>query len=107
LAVELDRDNYESETANPDLPMIVDYWGPQCKPCLALMPHVDELEKTYEGKIKVGKVDVSKNRMLCAKQRVMGVPTFIIFKGGVEVERLTGDDVSKDDIKKAIEAVVD
>ncbi len=107
MALELNRDNYESETSSVKGPMMVDFWGPQCRPCLALMPAVDELEKAYEGKLKVAKVDVTKNRMLCAKLRIMSVPTFIFQKEGVENNRLTGDDITRADLQKVIDAIVE
>ena len=106
MAIELNRDNYESETSNMKGPLMVDFWGPQCRPCLALMPAVDELEKAYEDKLKVAKVDVSKNRMLCARLRVMSVPTYIFYKDGVETNRLTGDNITKAELQKAIDAIV-
>ena len=56
---------------------MVDFWGPQCRPCLALMPAVEHLEKEYAGKIKVAKVNAAENRMLCAKLRVIGLPAYL------------------------------
>ena len=106
MAIELNRDNYESETSSAKAPVMVDLWGPQCHPCLALMPIVDELEKAYEGKLKVAKVDVSKNRMLCTRLRIMSVPAYIFYNGGVEINRLVGDGITKSDLQKAIDAVV-
>ncbi len=106
MAVELNRDNYESETSSAKAPVMVDFWGPQCHPCLALMPVVDELEKDYEGKLTVAKVDVSKNRMLCARLRIMSVPAYIFYKDGAEISRLVGDNITKSDLQKAIDAVV-
>lgn len=104
--IELNRDNYESETTQSELPVLVDFWGPQCRPCLALMPGVEKLEKDFRGRIKVCKLDVTKNRMTCARLRVMSVPTFIIYKDGTEQNRLTGDDITENDIKEAVDEVV-
>jgi len=80
--------------------------GAYADPCLALMPVVDELEKAYEGKLTVAKVDVSKNRMLCARLRIMSVPAYIFYKDGAEISRLVGDNITKGDLQKAIDAVV-
>ena len=55
MALELNRDNYDSEVLKSEKPVLVDFWGPQCRPCLALMPSVEQIEKEYEGKIKVTK----------------------------------------------------
>ena len=106
MPIELNRDNYESETLQSAEPIIVDFWGPQCRPCLALMPTVEQLESDYTGKIRVAKVDVSHNRMLCARLRVMSVPAFILYKDGTERSRLVGENITGVDLKKAIDAVI-
>lgn len=106
MAVELNRDNYEDEVNGSEKPVLVDFWGPRCGPCIALMPSVEELEKTYEGKLKVAKLNATENRMLCAKLRVMGLPTFLFYKDGVEVDRLTGESVSISEIKAAVDAML-
>jgi thioredoxin 1 len=106
MAMELNRDNYESEVNGSDKPILIDFWGPQCKPCLALMPLVEELEKGYEGRLNVAKVDATQNRMLCAKLRVLGLPTFVLYKDGQEINRLTGEDITINDIKGAVDALL-
>ena len=106
MPIELDRDNYENETLQSKEPVIVDFWGPQCRPCLALMPAVEQIEKDYTGKIKVAKVNVTQNRMLCARLRVMSVPTFICYQDGAERNRLVGDDITESDLRKAIDAII-
>ena len=102
----LDRNNYESEVLGSKETILVDFWGPQCRPCLALMPGVERLEKDYAGKVKVGKVNAVENRMLCAKLRVMGLPTFLIYRGGAEVARLTGEQLTERDLINAIVAAL-
>ena len=78
MALELNRDNYEDETGKSDLPVLVDFWGEQCVPCMALNPAVQKIEQDYAGKLKVGKVNAPLNRMLCARLRVLSMPTFIL-----------------------------
>ena len=107
MTIELNRDNYEAEVNQSDKPVLVDFWGPRCKPCLALMPSVEALEKEYEGKLKVAKLNAEGNRMLCARLRVMGLPTFLLYKDGEEVKRLSGEDITKAQIKEAIEAIIE
>ena len=107
MAIELNRDNYETEVNQSDKPVLVDFWGPRCKPCMALMPSVEELEKEYEGKLKVGKLNADGNRMLCARLRVMGLPTFLLYKGGEEVKRMSGEDITKNQIKEAIDEIIE
>lgn len=104
--IELNRDNYEMEITNSKEPVLVDFWGPQCKPCLALMPLVENMEREYGGRLKVAKVNAAGNRMLCAKLKVMGLPTFLLYKDGVEINRLTGEGITEGDIREAIQRVI-
>ena len=107
MPVEVSKDNYEVEVLQSTLPVIVDFWGPQCRPCLALMPAVEELEHDYAGKIKVAKLNAAAgNRMLCAKLRVLGLPSFLFYKNGVEVKRLTGEQLTKKDIEEAVKNLI-
>ena len=106
MAINLNRDNYESEVLQSQEPVMVDFWGPQCKPCLALMPTVDRLEEKYNGKIKVAKVNAIENRMLCARLRVMGLPAYLFYKDGVETKRLTGEILTEKDLVAAIEETI-
>jgi thioredoxin 1 len=107
MAVEVNKDNYDAEVMQSKLPVVVDFWGPQCHSCLALMPAVEHLEHEYAGKIKVAKLNAAAgNRMLCAKLRVLGLPTFLFYKDGVEVKRLSGEQLTKEDIEEAIKHVI-
>lgn len=103
--VEINRDNFEEEVVESKEPVLLDFWGPQCKPCLALMPVVERLEKEYAGRLKVAKLNASENRMLCAKLRVMGLPTFLFYKGGVEMNRLMGDQITEGDLLNAVKGI--
>jgi thioredoxin 1 len=102
MALDVNRDNYDAEVLQSEMPVMVDFWGPQCKPCLALMPALASLEKEYDGKIKVVKLNAHENRMLCAKLRVMGLPTYLFYKKGTEIKRLVGDQITESDLVKAI-----
>lgn len=92
------KENYQEEVVNSDLPVVVDFWGPQCAPCLALMPEVEELAQEYADKIKFCKLNAAENRRLCIELKVMALPTFLFYKGGEVVDKLTGDTVSKESI---------
>ena len=70
------------------------------------MPAVERLEREYAGKIKVAKVNATENRMLCARLRVLGLPTYILYKDGVEIKRLTGEKITESDLVDAIKAVI-
>jgi thioredoxin 1 len=95
----INAENFKAEITNIEQPIIIDLWGPSCVPCLALMPDVETLAKEYSGKIRFGKINVAENRRLCIELKVMGVPTFLFYKGGEQQERLTGDQVNIEAIR--------
>ena len=99
----VNKENFEEEVVKSGIPAVVDMWGPQCGPCLALMPQVEELAASYEGRVKFCKLNVAENRRLCATLRVMGVPTFLFYKGGEQSSRISGDEVTLEAIRENTE----
>lgn len=97
--IEITKDNFETEVTQSAAPVVLDFWGPQCGPCLALMPDIEKLAESYGGKINIRKVNVANNRRLCIALKVMSVPTFLFYKGGECVDRLAGDEVSLEAVK--------
>jgi thioredoxin 1 len=89
--IEINSDSFEREVLHSSMPVLVDFWGPQCGPCLALMPKVEALAERYGDKVRITKVEAPKNRRLCLTLKVMSLPTFLFFKDGKEVDRLSGD----------------
>ena len=87
-------------------PVLVDFWGPRCQPCLAMMPTIAELETESGGAVRVVKVNSAENRQICRDLRVFGLPTYILMRDGTELERLSGD-VSKNDIERAFATLSD
>jgi len=106
MVVEVNKDNYATEVLQSELPVVVDFWGPQCTPCLALMPAVEQLEHEFAGRVKIAKLNAAGNRMLCAKLRVLGLPSFLFYKNGAEVKRLSGEHLTRKDIEEAIRNVI-
>ncbi len=80
--------------------VLVDFWGPRCQPCLAMMPTIADLEEKAGGAVRVVKVNSAENRHICRELRVFGLPTYVLLGDGEELERLSGD-VSKDDVERA------
>ena len=80
--------------------VLVDFWGPRCQPCLAMMPTIAKLEEEAGGAVRVVKVNSAENREICRELRVFGLPTYVLMQDGEELERLSGE-VSKIDIERA------
>jgi thioredoxin 1 len=95
----INSENFEAEVTKSEQPVVVDLWGPRCGPCLALMPQVEAMSGEYAGKIKFGKVNVMENRRLAIALKVMGVPTFLFYKGGVQKEIITGEQVTAESVR--------
>ncbi len=107
MAIEVSGETFEKEVVQSETPVLVDFWGPQCAPCLALMPHVEGLGEKYGAKLKISKIDASKNRRLCLNLKVFGLPTFLFYKNGKEVDRLTGGGLKMDDIEASIKKIIE
>ncbi|WP_350343496.1 thioredoxin family protein [Proteinivorax tanatarense] len=89
--LEFDKKNFEEEVLNADGYVLVDYWSPKCEPCMELMPQVTELAEKYGEQIKFGKLNIVENRRLAISQKVLGLPTIILYKGGEKVWELSKD----------------
>ena len=100
--LELSTDNFATEVEQSPDPVVIDLWGPQCAPCLALMPEVEKLAENYAGKVKFCKINVAGSRRLCIQLKVMSVPTILFYKSGECKGRLTGDEVSIEAIREKI-----
>jgi thioredoxin 1 len=86
--------------------VLLDVWGPQCAPCLALMPAVEALEKKYGGRIVLLKLNAPENRKLCRDLRIAGLPAYVTYRDGVEVERVTGTTATLGHVEAAIERLL-
>src|SRR5450756_243271 len=104
--LEVDSSTFAEEVLRSEKPVVVDFWGPRCAPCLALMPHVEKLEASCGDKIKFVKVDASKNRRLCLELKVLGLPTYLFYRNGEDVARLTGAEIKIQDIEEQVKNFV-
>src|SRR2546421_474013 len=87
---EVTDDNFQSEVLKSETPVLVDFWAEWCGPCKMIAPLVDELAKKYEGKLRVGKMDVDSQPNVPSLYGVQGIPTLILFKGGQAVQQIVG-----------------
>ena len=82
--------NFESEVLNSSVPVLVDFWATWCAPCKAIAPTIDALAAEFDGRIKVGKVNVDENQGTPSKYGVRGIPTIILFKDGKVLDQVVG-----------------
>lgn len=90
MAQELSADTFKTDVLESDLPVLVDFWGPNCGPCQTLAPMIDKIADLTDGMAKVYKLNVYENQTVAAEYDVRGIPTVIIFEKGEEKERFVG-----------------
>lgn len=100
----LSEDNFEAEVVNSSTPVVVDFWAEWCGPCKMLAPVLDQLAGEYDGKVKIGKVDVDSNQALAGKYGISSIPQLFFFKDGEVVNQVTGLK-SKGDLAAAFDEV--
>lgn len=94
--------SFESLLHSPT-PVLLDFWGTWCAPCIAMHPILDELEAEMGNRVRIVKIDVDEHTDLAVRMKVMGVPMFMVYKNGQELWRDAGV-LSKETLRKAIEA---
>ncbi len=88
--ITITEQNFESEVLQSDKPVLVDFWASWCGPCRMLAPVIAELAEEYEGRARVGKVNVDEQQALAVRYRVSSIPTVIVFKNGEPVASSVG-----------------
>lgn len=103
--VEITDENFESEVIKSDKPVLIDFWAVWCGPCKLVAPIVDELAGEYEGRVKIGKLDVDSSQQTSIKFGVRSIPTLLLFKDGKLKDTIIGA-VPKSKIVEKLNAVI-
>ena len=104
--LELNKDNFEAEVLQADGYVFVDFWSQGCEPCKALMPDVHKLAEQYEGTMKFTSLDTTTARRLAIKQRVLGLPTLAVYKGGEKIDEVTKEDATVENVEALIKKYI-
>jgi len=94
--------NFDQEVLEADLPVMVDFYADWCGPCRMVSPIVEELASQYNGKVKIGKVNVDESVSVAQKYNVMSIPTLLFIKNGQVVDQIVGA-LPKDKIQQKLE----
>ena len=88
--IEITDGNFEAEVLQSDKPVLIDFWAAWCAPCRMIAPIVEELAQEYDGKVKIGKLDVDSNQQTAIKYGVRSIPTVLIIKNGEVADTIIG-----------------
>ena len=82
MEIKLTKDNFQQEVLDSDIPVLVDFFATWCGPCRMIAPFLEEIAEEYQGKVKVGKVNVDEEEELAIRYKVSAIPLVLLFKDG-------------------------
>ncbi|MGA3284955.1 MAG: thioredoxin [Verrucomicrobiota bacterium] len=102
--ITLTQENFSQQVLQSPAPVLVDFWAEWCGPCKMIAPLLDELADEYDGKVKIGKVNIDEQQNLAAEYGVRAIPTLLVFHHGQVADQLVGAR-SKRDLKASLDRV--
>ena len=90
MKVEVTTDNFKDEVLQSDVPVLVDFWAEWCMPCKMIAPILDEMSNEYDGKLKIGKLNVDEQGDIAAEYNIVSIPTLLLFDKGEVVNQQVG-----------------
>jgi thioredoxin len=100
----LTQENFAKEVLQSPQPVLVDFWAEWCGPCKMLAPILDELAQEFDGRIRIGKVNIDEHQALAAQYGIHSIPTLLLFRGGEVADQIVGLR-SKKELKASFERV--
>jgi thioredoxin 1 len=100
----LTQENFEKEVLQSATPVLVDFWAEWCGPCKMIAPLLDELADEYQGKVKIGKVNIDDQQALATKYGIRAIPTLLLINKGQVAEQMVGAK-SKRDLKASLDRI--
>jgi thioredoxin 1 len=89
---------WDSDVLKSEVPVLVDFWAEWCGPCRLMGPTIDAVAEEFQGRVKVGKLDVDNNMTTATKYQIRGIPALLVFKGGQVVDQRVGA-IGKSDVQ--------
>jgi len=90
MEITLNQENFEYEVLKSDIPVLIDFWATWCGPCRMIAEHISKIADNFNGKVKVCKVNVDEEAILCQKFNIDVIPTIVLVKNGEEAKRASG-----------------
>src|ERR1043166_5987079 len=104
LIVNLTQENFAEQVLQSAAPVLVDFWAAWCGPCKMIAPVLDELADEFEGRARIGKVNIDEQQALAAEYGIRAIPTLLVFSKGQVAEQIVGAR-SKRDFKASLDRV--